>query len=128
MLRTATIRGFIAGVLATLPLVGLLYLLSAFGWLSFPPYDLADLLIRLTPGQIATEGIEALGTGAKLAIEWGAIALAIGFGGVLGAFTGRIVERRGGERLNGTSNSAALVLFLSLLGLALANQSATQAS
>ncbi|HEX6288285.1 MAG TPA: molybdopterin-dependent oxidoreductase [Herpetosiphonaceae bacterium] len=128
MLRAAPRNGLIAGLLATTLLVGLLYLLSAFRWLSFVPYDLADLIIRLTPGQIATEGIEALGVVAKITIKLVSIALVIGFGGVLGGIVGWLVERRGEQRIGGTSNSAALVLFLALLGLALANQSATQTS
>jgi DMSO/TMAO reductase YedYZ molybdopterin-dependent catalytic subunit len=128
MLRTATSRGFTAGVLATLPLLGFMYLLSAFGWLSFPPYDLADLLIRLTPGQIATEGIETLGTLAKLMVEWTAIGLLIAFGGLLGGIAGKLAERRGDEGLSGVNNGAALALFVALLFVALANQSATQAS
>src|SRR3712207_6703732 len=93
MLRTAPRIGFVAGTLATITLTGLLYLASAFFRLSFIPYDVADTIIKLTPGQIATQGIEALGAWAKIIIKVVAVAGFVLAGGGLGALTEYLVER-----------------------------------
>lgn len=128
MLRTASRAGFVAGLIATIALVALLRLANALVGLSFIPADLADLLIRITPGQIATEGIEALGSVAKLLVQLGAIALIVLFGGALGALVGRHVAARGEVETFGARNLASLAMAGALLAIALLNQRASQPS
>jgi DMSO/TMAO reductase YedYZ molybdopterin-dependent catalytic subunit len=110
-----------AGLLTTLALLGLAYLASVVLGVVFAPYDLADILIRITPGQVATEGIETLGALAKILVKLAAIALVLLLGGGLGAAVGRMVARRGMRALPGARTSAGLALFAALLGLALLN-------
>lgn len=110
--------GFVAGGLATLALVGVLRPAAALTGLAFVPDDLADLLIRLTPGALATAGIEALGALAKLFVKLAAITAIILLGGGLGAWA------RDARR----ANTAATLLLLVLLLLPLLNRPATAAS
>lgn len=125
MIRTQTRAGFVAGLLATIALLGVFYLASALVGLSFIPADLADIIIRLTPGFIATQGIETLGTLAKLAVRLFAAALIVLLGGGLGATLGALVERRG-ERVRGAARTQiGLGLFVALLALAVLNYQAT---
>lgn len=60
---------FSIGMLASAALAGLILLGSRLTTLSFVPLDIADAIIHLTPGAIATQGIENLGPTAKLMIE-----------------------------------------------------------
>jgi hypothetical protein len=82
-----------AGLTATAALVGLLLLVSQLSAASFAPLDISDALIRLTPGTIATQGIESLGPLAKQLIELTGILVFIGAGGLVGALYGRAAPR-----------------------------------
>lgn len=124
MFRTATRTGLIAGMLVTSALLGVLYLASAVLLVSFAPYDLADILIRLTPGWIATEGIETLGVLAKITIKVIAVGLVLLLGAGLGAAVGRQISQRDLAALPGARTLAGLVVFGSLLGIALLNTEA----
>lgn len=124
MFRTATRSGLLAGVLVTSALLGLLYLASALLLVSFAPYDLADILIRLTPGSIATQGIETLGVLAKITIKVVAVGLVLLLGTGLGAAVGWQISQGGLATLPGARTLAGLVLFGSLLGIALLNTEA----
>ncbi len=126
MLGTASRSGFVAGLITTVALIGLLRIANALVGLPFIPADLADLLIRITPGQIATEGIEALGTVAKLLVELGAMALIVVFGGALGALVGRRVAAGGEVESLGARNLASLAMAGTLLAIALLNQRPSQ--
>ena len=87
---TAQSRARIGGLLgftATAALGGLLYFLMQFDLASFIPLDIAQAIIRVTPGLIATQGIEALGSGAKQAIEASGFVLFL----LAGTFTGAAV-------------------------------------
>jgi DMSO/TMAO reductase YedYZ molybdopterin-dependent catalytic subunit len=131
MLRTETRAGFVAGLLATIALVGLLRLASALAGLSFIPYDFADTIIRLTPGAIATQGIETLGAIAKLLVKLGAIVAFVLGGGALGAIAAAVAARNDSQRdsRGGVArNAAAFTLFIAMLALALLNQQATERS
>lgn len=127
-MRTATRAGLIAGVLLTSALLGLQYLASVVARVPFAPYDLADIIIRLTPGLIATEGIEALGVWAKIIIKLVGLALILLLGGGLGAAVGRSIDRRGMAALPGARTTAGIVLLVSLLGIALLNIQSTRPS
>ena len=70
-------RGPAAGFLVTSALVGVTYALSQVGVVSFFPLDIAQAGIRLTPGQIATQGIEAFGHEAKMLAEATALAVVL---------------------------------------------------
>jgi hypothetical protein len=63
--------------------------LSQVEVVSFFPLDVAQAGVRLTPGVIATQGIEALGSGAKLLAETIALLLVV----LTGAAAGGIVAR-----------------------------------
>src|SRR5438132_13936075 len=87
-------RGPAAGFLVTSALVGVTYALSQVGVVSFFPLDIAQAGIRLTPGQIATQGIEAFGHEAKVLAEATALAVVL----VAGAAAGAVVVRFGLQR------------------------------
>jgi len=87
-------KGFTAGGLATCALLGVAYALSQIQVVSFFPLDVAQAGIRLTPGAIATQGIEALGPGAKLLAEASALVLVL----FVGAVAGGVVARFGLQR------------------------------
>ena len=82
------------GVLTTSALLGLTYALSQIEVVSFFPLDVAQAGVRLTPGAIATQGIEALGPGARMLAEASGLALVL----VAGAAAGGIVLRFGVQR------------------------------
>ena len=63
------------------------YALSQVEIVSFFPLDIAQAGIRLTPGAIATQGIEALGPAAKLLAEASALVLVL----LVGAAAGGVV-------------------------------------
>lgn len=128
MLRSSARSGVIAGVIATVALVALLRLANIAVQLPFAPLDLADLIIRITPGQIATRGIEALGAVAKLMVETGAFALLVVFGGALGAFVGWRVARRGEPESLPARNLASLAMAGALLAIAVLNYRPSQPS
>src|ERR687886_1432412 len=85
MNRTLLCRGAVAGALATIVLTGLVALASQLTRVAFLPLNLADLLIRITPGKVATFGIEALGPLAKMSVEAASILGFILIGTALGA-------------------------------------------
>lgn len=126
MLQTPTRAGFSAGLLATVALIGLLRLMSALVGLSFIPYDLADIIIRLTPGAIATQGIEALGAFAKLLVKLAAIVVVVLLGGGLSAIAAAIASQpaamRDSRSLSVARNAAAFTLFIMLLAIGWFNQ------
>lgn len=120
--------GLIAGLLAGIALAGVLYLASTLIRLSFVPYDLADLMIRATPGQIATQGIEALGTVAKMLVKLGAVAAFIAIAGGLGGIVGYTAMRRRQESYVGARNLAAFAIFAVMIGISLLNHQVSQPS
>ena len=87
-------KGPAAGFLVTSALVGVTFALSQVGVVSFFPLDIAQAGIRLTPGQVATQGIEALGHEAKMLAEATALALVL----LAGAAAGVVVVRFGLQR------------------------------
>lgn len=127
MSKTDPRAGFAAGTLATIALLGLMFLLGPFANLSFAPWDLADIAIRLAPGVVATEGIEALGSGAKLLAKLCALLALVLLGGALGTLKSWADGRRMAAPIV-TANAAAFVLFVVLFGLGLLNAGATQSS
>ena len=87
-------KGLAAGGLATCALLGVAYALSQLEIVSFFPLDVAQAGIRLTPGAIATAGIEALGPGAKLLAETSAVVLVL----LIGAAAGGVLVHFGLQR------------------------------
>ena len=63
------VRSATAGGLATSALLGVDYALSQLDVAPFFPLDIAQAGIKLTPGFVATQGIDALGSGAKVLAE-----------------------------------------------------------
>lgn len=82
-------KGLTAGALATCALLGLTYTLAQIEVVSFFPLDVAQAGIRLTPGAIASQGIEALGAGAKMLAEASALLLVL----LIGAAAGGVALR-----------------------------------
>ncbi|MCG8350960.1 MAG: hypothetical protein MI924_24580 [Chloroflexales bacterium] len=101
------IYNVIAGVLTPAELVGLLRLFAALCPLSFVPLDIADAIIKLTPGAIATQGIEALGPTAKIIIELTGSLIFIVFGGLRAWLYGRVASRP----VFGAGLAAALIVL-----------------
>lgn len=128
MLRSSQRIGFVAGILATVALVGMLQLAHSLVQLPFAPYDVADLIIRITPGQIATQGIEALGAVAKLLVEAGAWALIVLSGGVLGMIVSWRIAQHGEQANLPARNLASIVVAGTLLAIALLNYRPSQPS
>jgi len=94
----------LAGALATAGLIGWLYAAhQIFYALPFAPFDITDLIIRLTPGAVATAGIERLGQWARISLRWAGVLTMIGCGA--GVSAGYVVLRR---RLTAWQASLAL--------------------
>lgn len=93
MLAKPWFQYVIAGVLATAALVGLLLLLAQVSPVSFVPLDISDAIIRLTPGAVATQGIESLGPWAKQLIEASGTLIFLLFGALIAWLYGRIAPR-----------------------------------
>ncbi len=87
-------RGLAAGALTTCALLGVTYALAQAQLVSFFPLDVAQAAVRLAPGVIATQGIEALGPGAKLLAEAAALVLVV----LVGSLTSGLVVRFGLQR------------------------------
>jgi DMSO/TMAO reductase YedYZ molybdopterin-dependent catalytic subunit len=81
--RNYGIGAITLGALATLALLGVLALVATVSTVSFVPLDIADAIIRLTPGAIATRGIESFGPAAKFSIEVIGSVFFVGLGAVL---------------------------------------------
>ncbi|MBC8162848.1 MAG: molybdopterin-dependent oxidoreductase [Roseiflexaceae bacterium] len=107
------------GVCATAALLGVLLLVSRLTTVSFVPLDIADAIIRLTPGAIATQGIENLGPIAKVMVELSGSAIFLAVGGLLAWLYARFAPRP--PLLAGVA--LALVVFgLTLLAQAIAGR------
>jgi DMSO/TMAO reductase YedYZ molybdopterin-dependent catalytic subunit len=100
--------GALAGFATTAALTGILYLLSQLQVLSFIPLDIAEAINHLTPGQIATQGIETLGPTAKILVEITGLLIFLGAGTVIGA----LVARRGAYTTTSNGLSVGLVVLL----------------
>jgi DMSO/TMAO reductase YedYZ molybdopterin-dependent catalytic subunit len=90
MHRSGEVRtGALVGIAATAALAGVLYLLAQLQVVAFIPLDIAEAIVKLTPGAIATQGIEALGSLAKILIEISSILVFLGAGTLVGAVIAR---------------------------------------
>src|SRR3989442_15692674 len=83
------VRSATAGGLATGALLGVDYALSQLDVAPFFPLDVAQAGIKLTPGFVATQGIDALGSGAKVKAETTALLVVVLGGAAIGAFAAR---------------------------------------
>ena len=83
-------RNAAAGGLATSALLGVDYALAQLEVAPFFPLDIAQAGIKLTPGFVATQGIDALGPGAKLVAETTALVVVVLGGAAIGAVAGRL--------------------------------------
>lgn len=89
-------RGLAAlvGALATAGLAGWLYVGHQVIYaLPFVPFDITDLIISLTPGAVATAGIERLGHWARVILRWAGVLAMIGFGAGLSAWAAALRAR-----------------------------------
>ena len=81
--------GALLGFATTAALTGVLYLLAQLQVVSFIPLDIAEAIVKVTPGAIATQGIEALGPLAKILIAISSILAFFGAGTLVGAVVAR---------------------------------------
>jgi DMSO/TMAO reductase YedYZ molybdopterin-dependent catalytic subunit len=110
MHRSGGVRvGALVGFATTAALAGMLYLLAQLQVVAFIPLDIAEAIVQLTPGAIATQGIEAFGPLAKILIEVSSILVFLSAGTLVGAV---IARRRFHTLLPGS-------LVVGLVGLAL---------
>jgi DMSO/TMAO reductase YedYZ molybdopterin-dependent catalytic subunit len=114
--RQANRDALLLGALATAALAGALALAAAFQLASFVPLDIADAMIRVTPGAVATQGIESLGPLAKQMIELSGLVLFVLAGG-LAAWPMRRLARRGATwaALALTTGGLALTALVQLI-------------
>ncbi len=87
----AGLTGVLAGGLVT----ALYFPLFELGWMANPAFDFVDLLIRYSPGQLATWSIETLGPLGKQLLEASGLATWILATGVLSALVYRFAPRTG---------------------------------
>src|SRR2546429_8870379 len=83
------VRSATAGGLGTSALLGVDYALSQLDLAPFFPLDVAQAGIKLTPGFVATQGIDALGSGAKVLAETTALLVVVLGGAAIGTFAAR---------------------------------------
>jgi DMSO/TMAO reductase YedYZ molybdopterin-dependent catalytic subunit len=114
--RTGVVGAFF-GALVGAATTGVLYLLSVLGWVSFVPLDIANAVILVTPGQIATTTIQNLGVWGKRLLEISGVVGFILAYGVLGAVLVWFIRRTDGRWTNGTRwlGVAALCAVVPLL-------------
>ena len=87
----AGLTGLLAGGLVT----SLYFPLFELGWMANPAFDFVDLLIRYSPGQLATWSIETLGPLGKQLLEASGLATWIAATAVLSALVYRFAPRTG---------------------------------
>jgi hypothetical protein len=80
------------------------------------PLDIAQAGIRLTPGQIATEGIEALGREAKMLAEVSALVVVLVAGAPAGCVVRFGLQRNRSNILPLTAAMTALVAIAQMIG------------
>ncbi|MXW27840.1 MAG: molybdopterin-dependent oxidoreductase [Chloroflexi bacterium] len=85
----AGLTGLLAGGLVT----SLYFPLFELGWMANPAFDFVDLLIRFSPGQLATWSIETLGPLGKTLLEASGLATWILATGVLSALVYRFAPQ-----------------------------------
>ncbi|MDE2862266.1 MAG: hypothetical protein OXL33_02310, partial [Chloroflexota bacterium] len=85
----AGLTGLLAGGLVT----ALYFPLFELGWMANPAFDFVDLLIRYSPGQLATWSIETLGPLGKVLLEASGLATWIVATGILSALVCRFAPR-----------------------------------
>jgi DMSO/TMAO reductase YedYZ molybdopterin-dependent catalytic subunit len=104
--------GALVGFTTTAALAGVLYLLAQIQVVAFIPLDIAEAIVQLTPGTIATQGIESLGPVAKILIAISGILAFLLTGTAVGALLAR---RRGGVSLASGLLAGAVGLGLTLI-------------
>jgi DMSO/TMAO reductase YedYZ molybdopterin-dependent catalytic subunit len=110
------VKSATAGGLATGALLGVDYALSQLDVAPFFPLDVAQAGIKLTPGFVATQGIDALGPGAKVLAETTALLVVVLAGAAIGALASRWrVERSWSNVLPLAAVALALVVGAQLV-------------
>lgn len=106
------------GALALIGVLGLWWAGYSAGFATFPPFDLADRMIRAAPGEVAVWAIANLQFAARKLALVGGLALFIGFG----ALAGLSIRNVPGPR---TGLAIAVVLAIASVALALMNNTAS---
>jgi DMSO/TMAO reductase YedYZ molybdopterin-dependent catalytic subunit len=105
--RDLAIAGAI-GVGSAAAFVGLQWAFAQLDLVSFLPFDVAEAIIHITPGQLASQSIERLGAAAKVSVELTGFAVVLLGGGLAGVLLARV---RGHDR----AASGAPLLAIALL-------------
>src|SRR5262245_23014671 len=85
--------GALVGFATTVALAGVLYLLAQLQVVAFIPLDIAEAIVQLTPGTLATRGIEVFGPVAKILIEISGMLAFL----LAGTAVGALLARRRGD-------------------------------
>lgn len=109
--------GLLVGLLATTTLLAVLYAFAQARLISFIPLDIAQAITNLTPGQIATSGIETLGPLAKLIVEISGFLLLLLAGAIFGAL---LVRQQAYSTSSGGLLAALIALIFTLIAQSLA--------
>ncbi len=83
----------LVGLLASGLVTALYFPLFELGWMANPAFDFVDLVIRFSPGQIATWSIETFGQAGKVMVEAGGLAGWILIGAAIAALSYRFSPR-----------------------------------
>lgn len=111
--------GALMGLTTTLLLAGVLYLLAQLQLTTFVPLDMAEAVVRIAPGALATRGIELFGALAKMMIEIASGVIFLGMGALGGALVAR-------QRLAGPLSGGLLAGLLGLVVTVVAQMVANQ--
>jgi DMSO/TMAO reductase YedYZ molybdopterin-dependent catalytic subunit len=105
--RDLAVAGAI-GVGSAAAFVGLQWPITQLDLVSFLPFDVAEAIIHVTPGQVASQSIERLGAATKAIVELTGFVLVLLAGGLAGVVLARL-------RPGGRAGSSAPLLAFALL-------------
>jgi DMSO/TMAO reductase YedYZ molybdopterin-dependent catalytic subunit len=105
--RDLAIAGAI-GLSSAAAFLGLQWTFTQLDLVSFLPFDIAEAVIHVTPGQVASQGIERLGAVAKAIVELAGFAVVLLTGGLAGVLLARL-------RAHDSAASIAPLLAFALL-------------
>jgi DMSO/TMAO reductase YedYZ molybdopterin-dependent catalytic subunit len=86
--RDLAVAGAI-GISSAAAFVGLQWAFAQLDLMSFLPFDVAEAIIHITPGQVASQSIERLGAAAKAIVELTGFAAVLFAGGLAGILLAR---------------------------------------
>jgi DMSO/TMAO reductase YedYZ molybdopterin-dependent catalytic subunit len=116
--RVSLPLALLSGLSVIAAVLGIWWFAYQAGFSTFPPYDLADLMIRLAPGDVAVWAIANLQFAARELAKIGGLAVFIAIGALLGLAARQVISAR-------SALFAGAVGATLCTGLALANDTAS---